>query len=73
MEASLPAIGRKFTPAQLSHYWGVDYRKVLAWIRSGELRAIDGRNSRSGRPRFLVDAADVAAFEAARAVKGAEQ
>jgi hypothetical protein len=70
MEASLPAIGRKLTPSQLSRLWGVDYRKVISWIRSGELRATDGRGAGSSQPRFLIDTADVAAFEAARAVRG---
>jgi hypothetical protein len=46
--------------------WGVSPDKVLAWIRSGELRAIDASGRRGGRPRYLIDVADLAAFEKTR-------
>ena len=56
----------KVTPPQLAAEWGIDPAKVLRWIRAGELRAIDVSTVRGGRPRFLIDRADIAAFEAAR-------
>ena len=57
---------RKLTPPQLARLWGVDHAKILTWIRSGELRAIDGCTARGCKPRYLIDVADIAAFEAAR-------
>jgi hypothetical protein len=46
--------------------YGIDPAKVLAWIRSGELRAMNAATTRNGRPRYLIDEADLAAFELAR-------
>jgi hypothetical protein len=46
--------------------WGIDVNKVIAWIRSGELRAINGAKKAGGKPRYLIDLADLEAFEAAR-------
>lgn len=60
---------RKITPRELATSWGVGIGKILGWIRSGELRAIDASARRGARPRFLIDLADVAAFEAARSVQ----
>ena len=59
----------KVTPPQLARRWGVSRDKVLAWIRSGELRAINVANGAADRPRYLIDAKDVALFEARRAEK----
>jgi excisionase family DNA binding protein len=59
------------TPPELAARWGISPDKILAWIKSGELRAIDASTRRGGRPRYLIDQADVAAFEAARAATAA--
>lgn len=59
---------RKLTPPEIAVQFGVDVMKVLAWIKSGELRAIDGSARRGKRPRYLVDIEDLEAFEAARAI-----
>jgi hypothetical protein len=59
---------KKITPPELARQWGIDPHKVIAWVRSGELRAIDVATHRGGRPRYLIDLADVAAFEEARLV-----
>lgn len=58
---------QKCTPPQLARRWGVTHDTVLFWIHSGELRAIDGSRRKGQRPRFLIDAADIAAFENSRA------
>jgi len=58
---------RKFSPPQLARVYGVDPGKILAWIRSGELRAINGSIRTGGRPRYLIDLADIALFEQRRA------
>ena len=59
---------RKFTPLEVAVMWGVSKEKIIAWIRSGELRAIDASTQRAHRPRFLVDLTDLQDFEARRAV-----
>lgn len=56
----------KITPPELARRWGISADKVLAWIRSGELKAIDAATKRGGRPRFLIDNSDIAEFEARR-------
>jgi hypothetical protein len=58
----------KLTPPQLARQWGVDVQKVLYWIKNGELPAINLATRRDGRPRYAIDKADIALFEAARAV-----
>jgi hypothetical protein len=58
----------KFTPPELARRWGIDKAKVLAWIRSGELRAINVATRPTGRPRYLIDQHDVFVFEQAREV-----
>jgi hypothetical protein len=62
----------KLTPPQIAQLWGIAPDKVVAFIRSGELRAINvaspGRNQ---RPRFLVDLQDLADFERRREVQPA--
>ena len=59
----------KLSPPQLAAQWGVDVHKILHWIRSGELRAINAATDRNGRARYLIDATDIQVFEAARAVQ----
>ena len=67
--AGEPLIQRtKLTPAEIARRWGIKSHKVLAWIRSGELRAINAAETMTGRPRYLVDVKDLAAFERAREV-----
>ena len=59
---------RKLTPPQLAKQWGVSTAKVVAFIRSGELRAINLAKSRCNRPRYTIDVEDVQRFEEARQV-----
>ena len=57
----------KITPPELARRWGIDVHKVHAWIKRGELRAIDASERVGvGRPRYLIDEADIAAFEEKR-------
>ena len=62
-----PAVRTKLTPPAIASQWGIDVAKVLSWIRSGELPAIDASTKRGGRPRFLVDVSDLLIFEQSRA------
>ncbi len=59
---------KKLSPPELARYWGIGADKVLTWIRSGELRAINAATKRGGRPRYLIDAKDIEAFEKIRSV-----
>jgi excisionase family DNA binding protein len=65
---SPPIEPKKLTPPQLARRLGVGTDKVLNWIRTGELRAINGATKPNGRPRYLVDIEDLEAFENRRAV-----
>jgi hypothetical protein len=53
----------KLTPPEVAEMWGISPDKVLLWIRTGELRAIDASTRGDGRPRYLIDLKDLAAFE----------
>lgn len=64
----MKAAKKKMTPPEIARRFGVDSAKVHAWIRSGELKAIDGSTHKGERPRFLVDVADLEAFERSRTV-----
>jgi hypothetical protein len=65
-----PLDGRtKITPPELAARWGIDAHKILSWVRSGELRAIDVSTRRGGKPRYLIDQADIAVFEQRRTVQ----
>jgi len=52
----------------LAKEWGVSAAKITAFIRAGELRAINVATRADQRPRYLIDRADIAAFEASRRV-----
>jgi hypothetical protein len=58
----------KLTPPAVARRYGVSPDKVLTWIRLGELRGVNIATNPSGRPRYVVDEADLAAFEHRRAV-----
>lgn len=62
-----PGRRQKVTPPELARAWGISPEKVLAWIRSGELRAVNAATRVGGRSRFLIDLDDVEAFEQRRA------
>lgn len=58
----------KLTPPQLARLWGVTTEKIVAFIKSGELAAIDASTRRNQRPRYLIDKSAVEDFERRRAV-----
>lgn len=58
---------QKLTPPQYAKQLGVSTSKILDWIHSGELRAINVGNGNL-RPRFLIDIEDISAFENRRSV-----
>jgi hypothetical protein len=59
---------KKLTPPEVAKLFGVEPGKIIAWIKAGELRAINGATRRGDRPRYLIDLDDIAAFERSRAV-----
>jgi len=59
---------RKLSVPQVARQLGVAENKIYAWIRSGELRAINLARSTHGRPRYGIDLADIEAFETGRQV-----
>jgi excisionase family DNA binding protein len=50
------------TPPQLAKKFAVSVEKVLAWIRNGELRAVNVAQTVSGRPRWRISPAALEAF-----------
>jgi excisionase family DNA binding protein len=48
---------------------GRDAAKVLFWIHSGELSAINVARKATGRPRYRISIADLLAFEERRRVQ----
>jgi hypothetical protein len=58
-----------FKPSEVAERYRIDTDKVFAWIRTGELPAINIAQSRGGRPRWRITPEALAAFEAARAAQ----
>jgi len=61
-----PVTEKRFTPREISESYSVTVDVVLAWIKSGQLRAVDVSRAAGGKPRWRIDPADLAAFEARR-------
>ena len=57
---------RMVTPPMVARYYRVKAEKVLGWIKSGQLRALNVSNGT--RPRYRIDPADLMVFEQRRAV-----
>lgn len=66
----MPAIveQRKVSVPHLAKEWGIASNKITAWIKSGELKAINAATSRDQRPRYLIDRRDIEEFERSRLV-----
>lgn len=58
---------RGLTVADVAQRYRVSPDKVRAWIKRGELVAINTADRRCGRPRFVVPADALDAFERRRA------
>ena len=63
---AMPAVAPAYlSPPKIAERLGIDQHKVLAWIRAGELRAVNvGDGAR--RPRYRVAESDLATFLAGR-------
>ena len=62
-------IERDLTPPELCRLKGIEPAKILAWIRSGELRAVNYATRPTGRPRWRIKLEDWFAFEESRAAR----
>ena len=63
----MPSQPSKVSPRQLAIRWRIDVMKVLHWIHTGELPAINVARNPRGRPRYRIDEKDIAALERVRA------
>ena len=62
-------IKTKLRPPEIARRWGVSCDKILAFIRTGELRATNMvMPNRGQRPRYLIDVVDLEDFERRRTV-----
>lgn len=52
-----------WTPRELARRYGVNCHKVLHWIRTGELAALNLATERTGRPRWRIPAQAIIDFE----------
>ena len=67
MNTPTESSGREFlTPQKIGELLGVGHDKVLGFIRTGELRAIDLSTTRGKRPRWRISRDDLDAFLARR-------
>ncbi len=54
------------TPPQVAEQFGIDAAKVLGWIHSGQLIAVDVSAKRGGRPRWRISQSALDSFLAGR-------
>jgi Helix-turn-helix domain len=64
----MSAVLQYVTPPVVAKRLGIGTQKVIAYIRSGKLRAYDFRSDGSNRPLFKIREADLRAFEESRVV-----
>ena len=63
---------RNLTPKEYARELGVSENKVLAWIRSGQLKALNVASTLKNHPRWKITPEARAEFEAARTAKPTE-
>lgn len=66
--ATIATQRRNLTPPEVAKRLGVSVKKIIAWIRNGELRAMNLANSDCSRPRYRVPLEALEAFEKSRLV-----
>jgi excisionase family DNA binding protein len=62
-------LSRGRTPPEVAKELGVEPSKIIAWIRQGELRAINVATRPTGRPRYRIDEEAIEEFLHRRATK----
>ena len=68
MATRLPAAERDMTPPEYANLKAVSVNTVLAWIKSGELKATNLASRSSRRPRYRISPVARREFELARSV-----
>lgn len=58
-----------FTPPQIASSRHIRLAKVLSWIRSGQLEAVNHAENPSGRPRWRISIHALEAFDRARSCR----
>jgi hypothetical protein len=69
MEAAVLVADKPTThlsPPQVARRYGVNPSKIIQWIMTGELRAINIAATVGGRPRWRISELDLIAFEQKR-------
>ena len=61
-------IRQKLTPPKIAEMWGISPHKVIGWIESGQLPAINAALTLKSQPRYLVNVSDLENFEQSRRV-----
>jgi hypothetical protein len=54
------------TPPEVGRRWRIKAERVISFIKSGQLRAMDVASPTSTRPRYRIDMAAVLEFESTR-------
>lgn len=62
----MPDTQHGYTTGELAARWRIGQDKILSWIRSGELLAVNVATTTLGRARFVVTPESVAEFERRR-------
>jgi hypothetical protein len=62
----MTSTGTYLTPPQLAQIYGVKPAKILAWISSGELGALNLAARGTSRPRYRISPEAIAQFECRR-------
>jgi hypothetical protein len=57
------------TPPELARRYGVNVGKVLGWVHSGELNALNLASRLGGRPRYFIRRQDLEDFETRRSTQ----
>lgn len=59
---------RRFTPRQVARIMGIGHKRILLFIKAGELPAINVATDTASIPRFLVGLDDIEEFERRRRI-----
>ena len=54
------------SPPEVAERYHVDVHKIIGWIRTGQLAAINVGTTTGKRPRYRISPSDLAAFEQRR-------
>jgi len=69
MSTPMTSAPARLSTRQAATRLGVNPDKILRWIKTGEIKAINVAQKVGGRPRYRIDPVDLAAFEARRLVR----